>query len=392
MTGQLRSALENRAAQLEAWDVDLDAVVRQGDRQVRRRRIAVAGGLAGVLVVAGGIAAVAGQGHRNTSLPADQNAQPLAYAVGGVIHSGDDTVDVGKKVVSLVSTHWGFVFSTPDRRLYQERDGQVEPITTFDGHPSRLADASRLVVGDDGLLTAWWDGRRIQSWPGYRDGGGMVDDLAKTNSFNAEKSWPQGDPPHVQAVSDGHLWFWDGQDPMIAEVRPMTTTAGWKDTNPPGSGTVVDAAGDQVLVHVDDGMAVTTANLLKWPASHQDGWTPGGDLADLKAQVPDVASGDLAPDGKHWFSQDTGQFAVFDSSTGHRQEIAHPGFRSTVPYQWLGDDTIAALAESPSIDGEAMTPVSLLVCRVSTNTCQVAAKEVGTAGKVVVADGRPSLP
>ena len=134
-------------------------------------------------------------------------------------------------------------------------------------------------------------------------------------------------------------------------------------------------------------MAVTTANLLPWPVERQDGWKPGGDLAGVTAQVPDISTGDLAPDGQHWFTHDGGQFAVYDSITGDGQEPTQDGFVSVTPYQWLGNDTIAAIGSRSSAPGG---PVSLLTCRVSTNDCTVAAADVGTADEVVVPDGLPN--
>jgi len=386
MTGQLRSTLEDRAADLEPWEVDLTSVVHAGDRRLRRRRTAIVGG-ATALALALGLGSLAYARRSTSDAPptADQDAKPLEYAVGSVIHTGDDTIDAGARVVSFVPTHWGFVFSTADHRLHQVRNGEVEPVTTFDGHPSRLADASTpLVTGDDGLLTAWWDGKRIQSWPGYRDGDGMVDAFDKTNSFNAARSWPSADPPRIQAVSDGHLWFWDGQDSWIVEVRPMTTTAGWKDTNPPGSGTVVDATGDRVLVRVAGGMAVTKANLLPWPVAKQDGWNSGGDLAGLNVQVPGPAGGDLAPDGKHWFARGADELTVFDSESGSREDLDDPGFAFAEAYQWRDADTIAAYGLRTA--GGRM--VSLLTCRVSTGTCTVTASDIGEIGNVALPDGR----
>jgi len=214
MTGQLRTTLHTRADELTPWEPDIEAIVGNGERRVRRRRVAIAGGVAGVLAVVGGVSALATRDHTTRLQPADDHAKPLTYAMGSIIHSGDTAVDVGERVVTLVLTHWGFVFSTPDHQLHQVRDGEVEPITTFDGHPSHLADRSpRLVASDDGWVTAWWDGERIQSWPGYRPSdSGRLDALDKTNSFNARTSWPSQDPPRIEAVSDGHLWFWDGHD------------------------------------------------------------------------------------------------------------------------------------------------------------------------------------
>lgn len=390
MTGQLRTTLHDRAECLETWDADLSSIVRDGDRRLRRRRQAVVGGAAALALAVGlGSLAYAGRSTTVEPGPADPGGRPLVYAVGSVIHSGDDTVDVGERVVSLVQTHWGYVFSTPDLRLHQVRNGTVEPITTFDGHPSRLASPTTpLVTSDDGLLTAWFDGARIQTWPGYRDGGTMVDDLHKTNSFNAAKTWSADSPPRIQAVSDGHLYFWDGRKSWIAEVRPMTSTAGWPDHGFVESGTVQDAAGDRILVRTGTGLGVAEPNLRPTAVQQQDGWHPGTDLSGVDTQAPDVASGDISPDGKHWFTDNADQFTVFDSATGRRQEPSYEGlgFRFAAPYQWLGDDTIAVLALRDAQSTQAQ--ISLLTCRVSSNDCTVAADDIGGIGNVALPDGR----
>jgi len=391
MTGQLRTTLRTRADDIETWDVDVDTIVRDGHRRVRRRQVALAGGVAAVLAVTGGLTALVGRDHTGNHVPpADQDVKPLTYAVGSVIHSGDTTVDVGERVVTLVQTHWGFVFSTPDRELHQIRDGQVEPLDTFGEHPSHLAEGTpRLVVSDDGLLTSWFDGSRIQTWPGYRPSNGEeLDALDKTNSFNAANSWTDADPPRIEAVSDGHLWFWDGFDTWTAEVRPLTSTAGWKDAGFSDPEMIRSVVGDRVLIRVGGGMAVVKANLL--PPPHQPGWAgwePGTDVSGVRAQVSGVTDGVLSPDGDHWFTHDGGQFAVYDSTTGDGQEPTHDGFVGVTPYQWLGNDTIAAFGSRSSAPGG---PVSLLTCRVSTNDCTVAAADVGTADEVVVPDGLPA--
>ncbi len=384
MTGQLRTTLNARAHDLEAWEADLDAIVRDGARRVRRRRVAIAGGLAGVLAVVGGTAALATRGHTTRPQPAGQDVRPLSYAVGSVIHTGSGTIDVGKKVVSYVPTHWGFVFSTPDRDLYLERDGEVRPITTFDGTPSHLAtDTSAIVVGDDGMLTAWFDGSRIQTWPGYRTSDSdEVDALDKTNSFNAADSWPADQPPRIEAVSDGHMWFWDGRETWVAAVRPSSSTAGWPDSGFPTPDTVQDAAGDKILVRVGDGLAVTEADL----APQSPTWDGGTDLSGVEPQVPGLSTGDLAPDGEHWFSHDNDEFAVFDSATGQRQEPAHPAFAFAAPYQWLGDGTMAVLATKGTSDDPQ---IWLLTCRVSTNDCEVAAPHIGGYDDVALPVGVP---
>jgi hypothetical protein len=383
MTGQLRTTLHTRADDLDAWDVDLDRIVDAGDRRVRRRRTALAGCLAVVLAVVGGATAVVGRAHTTSRLqPADQGAKPLTYAVGTVIYTGSGTLDLGQKVESMVVTKWGFVYTTPDHQVFSEQDGDVHQI----GH---LPANGSLVASDDGWVTAWWDGQELQTWPGYRPGdpaGGTVA-FDRSSPRGPTSGWPSGSPPRLEAVSDGHVWYFDGRDHYISENWPLTTHALWKDANPPGSGTVLDAAGDQVLVKTDDGMTVTRANLLPEPIGEQSGWEPGGDLAGLRTQVPDVTSGDLAPDGQHWYARVADKFAVFDSDTGARQDMSHPGFAIAAPYQWLGDDTIAAVGFA---DASGAGPVSLLICRVSTNDCTVAVADVGNAADVVVPDGLPA--
>ncbi|HET7432486.1 MAG TPA: hypothetical protein VFJ89_13340 [Nocardioides sp.] len=377
MTGQLRSTLQTRADDLDTWDVDLDMIVRAGDRRIRRRRVAVAGGVAAVLAVVGGVSTLAGHHDASRVQPAGGGSEPLTYAVGQVVHYGDSTVDVGVPVMSIVPLADGFVFTGPDRTVYLQRDGGLHAI-------SHVADASApLLASDDGQVAAWWDGEAIQTWPGYRDGSSMVVADDRTNSFAVPPSWPQDDPPHVEALSGGHLWWWNGREHWIAEVRPLTSTAGWPDTNPPGTGTVVDAADEHVLVRLDGGMAVTTANLRPTAAGEQGGWEPGGDLAGLTPQVPDVSSGDLAPDGAHWFTadgDDRDAFEVFDSASGRMQTPAYDGGHVT-PYAWLDSDTIAAWTLP---GGDPGSPVTLLTCRVSSDACTVAAPHIGPFGSIAI--------
>jgi hypothetical protein len=374
MTGTLRTTLHHRAEELDAWDVDLDAVIRDGDRRLRRRRAALAGGLAGVLVVAGGVAALAGHGHRTSPPPADQNAQPLAYAVGSVIHTGDGTVDVGVKVESLVAAKSGFFYSGPDRTVYVWRDGHAQAL----GH---IADSStRLLGSDDGVNVAWWDGKEIVAWPGLR---------RPVETFRGPKPRYWETLHIVQAVSDERMWFWDGHRTWTANLLPSPSSAVWPDKAFTSSGSVQDAASDRVLVRIGDGLAVMRDNLYPLRADQLGGWRPGSDLSTATGRVAGVSTGDLAPDGRHWFSKDPGHpFTVYDSESGESEAIKlPPGLTDATPYQWLGDDTIAAMGFAHS-DGPGAV-VSLLTCRVSAGDCTVDVDDAGTADQVVVSDGRP---
>ena len=375
MTGQLRTTMHTRADELGRLDLDLDAIVRDGNRRLRRRRSVMAAGAGALALVAAGTAVgLHGRGTTAEPSPADQAAKPLVYAVGSVIHSGDSTIDVGRKVVSMVQTARGFVFSDPGQNVYEEQDGDVQQI----GH---LATArSRLVTGDDGLVATWWDGHQIHLWPvAFSEG--------NRNTIPPAQSWQPDRTPYVEALSDGHLWFWDGRETKVAEVRPTEGTAFWPDAGLPDPGTVQDAAGDRILVRVSNGLAVVRANLRPLDAAGITTWKPGTDLTGVTPQVSDDSTGDLSPDGSHWFTDDHDQFAVFDSATGHRQDVAFQdlGFQFAAPYQWLDDDTIAALA-LPKATNDPQS-ISLLTCHVSTNDCVVTAQDIGDSTQVAIPVG-----
>ncbi len=172
-------------------------------------------------------------------------------------------------------------------------------------------------------------------------------------------------------------------------MPPLTTHATWPDDGLGSQPIVRDAAGDRILVDVGGGLAVVPAHLL--PPPHHPGWAdfkPGTDLSGVTPQVTGVSTGDLAPDGEHWFPGDGSGFAVYDSTTGDERNPAHPGFDTVVPQEWLGDDTIAAVGAARG--DEPGAEVSLLTCRVSTNQCTVAVPNVGANDDVVLANGLPA--
>jgi hypothetical protein len=374
MTGQLRTTMQTRAEALGQPELDLDAIVRDGSRRVRRRRTVLAGGVAGTLAVVAGAAALTFGGHSGSRAvqPADNQPKPLTYAVGSVIHDGDTTIDVGMPIESMVQTARGFVFSDLHQNVYEERSGGVTRI-------GQLASSrSRIVTADDGQVTTWFDGSIIQAWP-------LTYGVGVNHTLDVADSWSKDDPPQVEAITDGQAWFWDGQKTRVSEVAPSPGSAQWTDPDLQLSDTVQDGGGGKLLVRVAGGMAVTDANLMPHTVESIGGWNPGTDLSG-PAQVANLSTGDLAPDGQHWFSHDNDEFAVFDSATGQRQEPAHPGFAFAAPYQWLGDDTIAVLATK---SGSGDPQISLLTCRVSSNDCQVTAPDIGGYGDVALPVGEP---
>jgi hypothetical protein len=365
MTGQLRTTLQTRANGLDTWEVDVNAIVGDGVRRVHRRRVTLAGGTALALALVAGATTLGLRHHPAAAAPADDTTIPLAYAVGSVIHTGDSQIDVGVPIRSMVVLDDGFMYTGPDQTVYFWQDGGAHAL----GH---VADAStRLFSSDDGVNALWLDSQnRIDWWPGYFD---------RILTFRGDT---------VEAVSAGHLWWSDGHQTRIAEMPPLTTHATWPDDGLGHQPIVKDAAGDRILVDVGGGLAVVRAHLL--PPPHDPGWAdfqPGTDLTGVAPQVAGVSTGDLAPDGQHWFTDDGGRFTVYDSTDGDGQEPTYDGFVGVTPYQWLGNDTIAATGSRSSAPGG---PISLLTCRVSTNDCTVAVADVGNAADVVVSDGLPA--
>ena len=377
MTGQLRTTLRDRADHLNAWDVDLDAIVRDGARRVRHRRVALAGGVAGALAVVGGVSALAVQ-HLNRPAPADQDAKPLTYAVGNVIHSGDSQVDVGMHVDSFVRLTDRFVF-THDQHVYEARDGRVHML-------GPLADPSTpLVAGEDGQKAGWFGlsaryGAGLEIYPGYP----QVGDRPNSSFADYPDGWPEHSPPRVQATWGDFLWVSTGVFSLVIYHDPPDGSyEGWR-IRSTGPSMIQDAAARRLLVRVGDGMAVVDANLPEHLNPVEASFDNKKDLLPDAPQVPDVSTGDLAPDARHWFTAEAGRFVVYASSDGSAQQPEHAGYQDVTPYQWLSGDTIAALGHRA---GDPGGPVSILTCRVSSNTCEAAVDDVAPDADLVVPSG-----
>ena len=154
MTGLLKDVMHDRADSLDAPDLDMVAMLRDGDRQVRRRRTGVIGAAAASLVVVAGIAVptlLSGDSSR-PDVAAPVVSYELAYAVGGTIHDGSRTVETGLAISALVQAPSGYVVADRQGRVHTVLDGEAQQV-------GRLADPdrglSRLVSDDD--VIAWVD-------------------------------------------------------------------------------------------------------------------------------------------------------------------------------------------------------------------------------------------
>lgn len=361
MTGQLRTTMQRHAETLEAPSLDLDAIMAAG-RSRSRRRTAIVGGVAAAAMVAGGAVflGVAGNGNDSTAAEfADVGGTSFSYAVGSVIHSGDTTTDMGVAVSAYVQTSTGVVFADPEHRVFVVDKAAPRQIGT-------VTDGTALVADDAGSTVAWVDGNDLK-----------VFRLGQPDLRSVPVQQPDsGEHAAIRAISDGFVWFWDARGTMAYDVRAQQVR---HVLGLDGYQAVQDVAQHRLLAQTDGssgsgGMAVVDLNV-------------DGASAPKQAQVPNVYSGDLSPDGRRWFTEDADQFSVYDSVTGRRRDPPHPGFAFAAPYRWLDDDTIAVLALA-TVRNPGQVPVSLLTCHVSTNDCTVTARDIGTSSQIAIPVGR----
>ena len=360
MTGLLKHTLETRADELGPLPLDLDAVVREGDRRVRRRRQALIGGGAALAVAASATAyaVVARPSAPPTTQVAGDPTAPLVYASGTTLHDGDRTVDLGVHPVSLVPTGSGVVFADAGRQVYAW-DGS--------GDPRRIGFVpgidSRLVASDDGSVVAWAQGGDLEV---LRDGAQRPDSVPLTPPATDELTY-------VDAVTGSNVWVWDGRGIVRVDVAT-------------GASRVVARGGDREQVQSAGGGSL----LVRYPSGEDGG--PSMDVVPQSwdgtghPRVSDFSSGTLAPDGRHWFSQDADQFAVMDSQTGERTDMPYDGFAFAAPYRWVDADTIEALAMKGTKDPRTQS-ISILRCTLSTTSCEVAASDLGTYEQVTLPIG-----
>jgi hypothetical protein len=360
MTKTLRDTFHEQADAREFAVPDFDAIVRQGDRRVRRRRTAgIAAVAAGVLVVACASLLLPHGGTPGRPVPplATGSTQPLVWSAGTSLHQDDRTFDLGRKPHLMAQTANGVVYATGDLQVFAfdgTRSRQVGTVAKlYDAHP-------RLVADEQGTSVAWLERAGTDVTLAVLDVATGDVDRSALPTYGKRSA-------EVRAVDDGTVYLFDGRDMVSRDVatgKSVVLRAGADSAE-----TLQDVAGGQFL----------------HPGSDDRGMAIGNSLAPRKSSVPNVYGGDLSPDAQHWFTQDSDAFSVFDSATGERTDPPHPGYEFVAPYQWLDDDTIAALA----LKGQSTAHIALLTCTVSTDTCEVSNPDIGGYREVMLPFGEP---
>src|SRR5215211_6827046 len=150
MNGILRDLLSERADAVGSPDLDLHDLIAQGEQQVRRRRrVALGGTAAAVVLTVGASFALVQVGEDRTSPPVGpptntptatvdespdttDGSRPLAYGVGATIHYGDRIIEAAEDADGLFVFDDGLAILTGDdpsdydNRLYFT-DGDSTP-------------------------------------------------------------------------------------------------------------------------------------------------------------------------------------------------------------------------------------------------------------------------
>jgi hypothetical protein len=357
MTGLLSEVMRERAEALDGPAFDVDGLVRAGERRVRRRRVALAGGVAALAVAAGLATSVAlGRGDDPRAVDPDLatafDAPSPAYAVGSLVTVDRHTFDVGRDVHAFVQTSAGIVFSDAAGNVWAATGpdpvvvGRVDP----DG-PRLVADGPRAawVEPDDTPTFAVLDqttGRVV------RDSLGNVASMATTSGGV--------DPAVVYAIDGTSVYVRDHAGAQVWDVA--TGRSRWIGADPDGS-TIVDVEGGQIVyvTRVDGEEPVRRLGTTL----HN-----GVDLGVWKAD-------DLSADGHYVMAEPRAdEFRVLDTRTHQWMPTPDADYDFFLGYAWLDGDHYAAVGASNPLNDSS--PADILTCAVSTGACAVTAEGVGT--------------
>lgn len=361
MTEKLKTLMD-RATDVEFAAVDLAAVVQDGDRVVRRRRLSLVAGTAAVVLVAGGVALATDHGDdrgddRTPVVDAPRVTDPT-WVEGSVLHSPDRQVDLGTKVRGYVRTSAGFAFLAEDGAVLGYRNGEVRTLgRAWPAGAKEGGDGVRLVADQEDGVVGWVD--MTGPVPAF-----VVHDLVTGDERRFDE--------HLDAGMKGEL-------PDQATFFALDAgTAYWLDRR----GTVMtDLATGRAQVLAD-------ATHLQWIGDVRRGMrvqlvesATGGDegmeLVDPSGRslisYRDLGSpGLLSPSGTWVTAYDRG--LVWNVADRRAVRLVAPSGTDNsgdpIAYEWLDDDTVAAV-----IEGENDKP-TLATCEVPAGTCTSAATEL----------------
>lgn len=347
MTGLLKDLMHDRADTLDAPTLDVDRMVRDGGRQVARRRTAwLGGGVAAVAVAALALPGLVPDGGDRARDPvvadgSDARPQPLTWVTDSVLHTqGGDDVDLGAGVRSYVQVDGGIVYADPQRAVHARIDGEVSDLGRI--HPD-ADDEPELAT--DGRLVAWLDADR----------GLRAHDTATGTTHGLRLQLPDvenGPAALVTAVADGTVYARDARGVFSWDIADDDVR-------------ILGGAEAPLVLDADPGVTVLGDRSLD-DGSGRLVWSEDGSTLT----VPNTEWARVSPDGRYVSTTTNDVGYVLDVRTQEEVALRHD-HDWVLGYAWLDDDTLA-LMTFDEIDGSGQEEMHgvLMTCEVPSGSCE----------------------
>ncbi|HEX6683703.1 MAG TPA: hypothetical protein VF062_12950 [Candidatus Limnocylindrales bacterium] len=369
MTESLKSMMAQQAASIAFKPPDLDAIARDNNRRIRRRRVTtVLAGAVAVAVVAG-TAAVLSNLERRPEVVADPiPTGTVSWAAASTIHNGTDTVILAHKIRAYVRTPVGFV--TVDRT------GNVYSITSR-GH-TRIGQLASAGSGNDHVRLVADPGGTLVGWVGGDQSGltMQIYDQAtgQTSSFPTAGAKPPGGA--VFFAIDGRTAYWriatrnailavdldTGAERQLASGDRFPNLEIWGAQNGVFAFTTDRQPGGNVT-SIRVGRSVEESQEFTFKENAESG--PLIQLSPTGAWLAYLLVEFDGPPIQDKVLAFTGQ--VRDARTGDLITLDLPGVGFISPAVWLDDTTlqILGIGEGPGLSQRA----NMFACRIPEGTC-----------------------
>ena len=325
MTDLLTELMHDKADSLGAPDLDVLAMVREGNRRVRRRRNAVLGaGIAAVVVAAIAVPTmlVNGRDTAREVQPTSIFATPQpAFATGSTVHVGDRSFDVGRPVQALYVTTAGIVFADDAGTVFAT-DGTEQPEEIGN------ADLSYGSLVGDGSRAGWIE-QQVGRAPVF-----TVWDQA-----TGKRQTLEFDTAGEGATEyDASLFAIDGADVYLRDARGMIR---WNVE----SGDLTGLGRPQGAEIFDVKSGVIAHTLPRDPENPVEFDVFAGTDFGGGTPLDLVRASTLNPSGTRLLGYTLEGGAVFaDTNDGSITPLSTPGYAQLQPYAWLDVDSFAAVA------------------------------------------------
>jgi hypothetical protein len=353
MNGMLHDLLSERANAAGSPDLDLQDLIAQGERAIRRRRgVAVGGTVAAVVLTVAASFALGQVGNDRTSPPvgpptdppsnvdvtpdATDVSRPLTYGVGTTIHYGDRVIEAAEDPDGLYVFDdglWFFTEGTSTTHLYYT-DGSSEPVEVARG-------IDRVTPGEVGSLLVWLDEDDVVIYDTH------VRDVVARVPLDERRYLANPIIPLEDAV------YWreyDDSDESISDGRSVRYDLST------GTRTRVSRAEENAA----EARAAGSPRLVVGSA---DSTNSAEDFTVIDSRLAFYTDRQGAPP------------PVFVAATGQRLRVSVPdGYDGETPgiFQWLDDDRFAMVVHGTAGIGRVPTG-DLLVCRISAGRCHTVA-------------------